>query len=139
MPKLPYVLLVDDDPTTNFLNRKLLQRLDVAEHVAVALNGQEALDVLQAQGDQQPTGQPVLVFLDVNMPVMNGIQFLEAYQQLPPARRCPVVVVVLTTSVHARDVRRVEQLSVAGFLSKPLTQQHVEGVLQEHFAQSWIS
>lgn len=133
MPQLPYVLLVDDDPTTNFLNRKLLERLAVADHIAVALNGREALDQLLAQGEQHPGGPPALVFLDVNMPVMNGIQFLEAYQQLPPAQQCAVVVVMLTTSVHPQDRQRTEELPVAEFLSKPLTQQQVERVLNEYF------
>ena len=134
MQKLPCILLVDDDPTTNFLNRKLLERLAVADQILVALNGREALDVLLAQCAGPPTGKPVLVFLDLNMPVMNGIQFLEAYGQLPPAQQCAVVVVMLTTSVHPQDVQRVEELPVAGFLSKPLTQQQVERVLHQHFA-----
>lgn len=133
MSKLPCVLLVDDDPTTNFLNRKLLLRLSVTDQVLVALNGQEALDVLRAQCERQPAGHPVLIFLDINMPVMNGIQFLEAYQQLPPARQCALVVVMLTTSVNPQDVQRVEQLPVTDFLPKPLTQQQVERVLQAHF------
>lgn len=133
MLKLPYVLLVDDDSTTNFLHRKLLERLGVAEHIVVALNGQEALEVLLAQCHQQPAGQPVLVFLDVNMPVMNGIQFLEAYHLLPLAQQCAVVIIMLTTSVHTEDLQRVNQLPVADFLSKPLTQQHVEHVLLTHF------
>ncbi len=133
MPKLPYVLLVDDDSTTNFLNHKLLLRLGVTDQVRVALNGQEALDVLRAQCARQPAGQPVLIFLDLNMPVMNGIQFLEAYQQLPPTQQCALVVVMLTTSVNPQDVQRVEQLPVTDFLSKPLTRQQVERVLQAHF------
>ncbi|UYZ61418.1 response regulator [Hymenobacter weizhouensis] len=134
MQKLPCVLLVDDDPTTNFLNRKLLERLAVSDQIAVALNGREALDKLRAQCGQQPAGHPVLLFLDLNMPIMNGIQFLEAYRQLPPAQQCAVVVVMLTTSVHPQDVQRVGQLPVNDFLHKPLTQQQVERVLQQHFA-----
>jgi CheY-like chemotaxis protein len=133
LPKLPCVLLVDDDPTTNFLNRKLLERLAVADQVLVALNGQEALTVLEAQCAQQPAGSPLLVLLDVNMPVMNGLQFLEAYQQLPADRQCPTVMVMLTTSAHPQDVQRAQQLPVADFLSKPLTQEKVERVLYQHF------
>lgn len=134
MALLPAVLLVDDDPTTNFLNRKLLERLAVTEQVLVALNGREALDVLQAQRNPPPAGSPLLVLLDVNMPVMNGLQFLEAYQQLPPAQQRDVVIVLLTSSVHPQDVQRAQQLPVADILTKPLTQQKIERVLHQHFA-----
>lgn len=133
MPKLPCVLLVDDDSTTNFLNRKLLLRLGVTDDVRVALNGQEALDELHACHDE-PRPCPVLIFLDVNMPVMGGIEFLETYQQLPPARWPAVVVVMLTTSINPRDQLRTDQLPVAAYLTKPLTQQQVEQVLAQHFS-----
>lgn len=133
MPKIPAVLLVDDDPTTNFLHKKLLQRLDITDDIRVALNGQEALHEVQ-QYCQQPANYPVLVLLDINMPVMNGIQFLEAYQQLPPAQQRAVVVVLLTSSVSPRDRQRVQELPVADYLNKPLTQQQVERVLAQHFA-----
>ena len=131
MPKLPCVLLVDDDPTANFLNRKLLLRLGITDQVRVARNGQEALAELRACQDQ-PANYPVLFFLDVNMPVMGGIEFLEAYRRLPaqPA----AVVVLLTTSVSPRDRQRADQLPIAAYLTKPLTQQQVEQVVAQHFA-----
>lgn len=133
MTKLSCVLLVDDDPTTNFLNRKLLLRLGITDQVRVALNGQEALAELHACQDQ-PASCPVLIFLDVNMPVMGGLEFLEAYQQLPLAQQSAVVVVMLTTSVDTRDQQRAEQLPVAAYSTKPLTDQQVERVIAQHFA-----
>jgi CheY-like chemotaxis protein len=135
MAKLPCVLLVDDDNTTNFLNQALLKRLDVAEHLLVALDGEQALNQLRQHCDPPSSTCPVLILLDVNMPGMNGLEFLEAYQQLPLARQNSVVVVMLTTSLHPRDVQRVEQLGiVAGFVSKPLTADKINNILQTHFA-----
>lgn len=134
MSKIPAVLLVDDDPTTNFLNKKLLLRLGVTDNVRVALNGQEALHEMQAHCQQQPADCPVLVLLDINMPVMNGIQFLEAYQQLPVEQQQAVVVVMLTTSVSSRDQQLIQDMPIADYLDKPLTQQQVERVLAQHFA-----
>jgi len=133
MPKLPAVLLVDDDPITNFLNKKLLLRLGVTDNVRVALNGQDALHELQQHCREQPADCPVLVFLDINMPVMNGIQFLEAYQQLPAAEQLALVVVMLTTSVSPRDQQLIQNLPVADYLDKPLTKEQVERVLAQHF------
>jgi CheY-like chemotaxis protein len=70
------------------------------------------------------------VLLDVHMPVMDGIEFLEAYIQ-PPSP--PPVVIVLTTSVHARDQARMSKLPVADWVSKPLTRAKVNTILQQHF------
>ncbi|OUJ67742.1 response regulator [Hymenobacter crusticola] len=135
MPKIPCVLLVDDDPTTNFLNKKLLLRLDVTDNIRVARNGQEALYAMREHCQQQPQDCPVLVFLDINMPVMTGIQFLEAYQQLPVQEQQAVVVVMLTTSVSPRDQQLIQELPIADYLDKPLTQEKVQAVLQQHFGE----
>lgn len=133
MTKLASILLVDDDKTTNFLNELMLRKLGVAEQLLVALNGQEALDLLQAHCEEDGQLCPILIFLDINMPVMNGFEFLEAYRQLPWMQQRATIIVMLTTSLHSRDISRAEQLPVAGFISKPLTAEKVTGILQKHF------
>ena len=129
------VLLVDDDPITNYLNRRLLEKLDATEQVLVALNGHEALQVLARECPESGPGPscPALIFLDVNMPLMNGFDFLDAYQLLPLARRRAIVIIMLTTSVHPNDMQRLENLPVAGFLSKPLNPEKIQRVLDQHF------
>ncbi|ALW86879.1 hypothetical protein AUC43_18425 [Hymenobacter sedentarius] len=130
-------LLVDDDPATNYLNRKLLQRLAVTGQVREALNGQEALHVLATScTDPVAPACPDLIFLDVNMPVLNGFDFLAAYQQLPLARQQAIVIIMLTTSLHPADVARADALPVAGFLTKPLTAEKIAQVVQEHFGRA---
>ena len=139
MPTLSCVLLVDDDPTTNFLNQNLLRRLDVAAQVLVALDGTDALTQLARHCDDPPAPDcPVLIMLDVNMPGLNGIQFLEAYRHLPLATSAvPPVIVMLSTSLHPRDVARVEALQmVAEFVAKPLTAGKMRDLLQQHFGEA---
>lgn len=137
MNKLPAVLLVDDDQTTNYLNRMLLQRLNVTDHILVAHDGREALDLLTTYCVPPTPECPRLILLDVNMPGMNGIEFLEAYRQLPLAAQKALVIVMLTTSLHPRDVQRVQALdTVAGFVSKPLTAAKMEAIMAEHFKAS---
>lgn len=135
MQKPAKVLLVDDDSTTTFLHAQLLRRLKVAEQFLVARNGVEAIQALERTcGELNESTGPLLVLLDVNMPVMNGIEFLEKYQQHPLAQKCPTVIVVLTSSAHPRDLERINALPVAAdVLAKPLTGEKVAYILQRHF------
>jgi CheY-like chemotaxis protein len=133
MQKLPCILLIDDDQTTNYLNRKLLEKLDVSDKILVALNGQEAIDLLLTECQEVGGDCPVLILLDVKMPIMNGFEFLEAYTRLSLAQQETIIIVMLTTSLHPQDVKRLEELPIAGFLSKPLTKEKVGDILQTHF------
>jgi len=135
MPALTTVLLVDDDSTTNFLNKLLLTQMGVAEQVLVAENGEQALRTLdQACYDTDTTACPQLILLDMNMPVLNGLAFLEAYVQMPQVQQRAIVIVMLTTSLHPVDLARAQQLPIAGFLNKPLTKKMVTAILAQHFA-----
>jgi CheY-like chemotaxis protein len=133
MLQLTSVLLVDDDSTTNLLNQLLLHNMHVSEQVLTAENGQEALDTLtQLQAEYGPGVCPQLIFLDLNMPVMNGVSFLEAYQQTNPCA-CPSAIIVLANSLPEREAMRARRLPIAGFLTKPLTREKITAVLLEHF------
>ena len=129
MRKLSSVLLIDDDPVTNFLHEQLLTSLGVTDHCLVAENGAQALALLAELGDKP---SPALVLLDVHMPVMGGVDFLEAYVQ-PPSP--PPVIVILSTSVHPHDQSRLATLPVADWVSKPLTREKIDALLQQYFHQ----
>jgi CheY-like chemotaxis protein len=132
----PAVLLVEDNTTANFLTNRLLSALPTPPEVLVAANGREGLALLQARCQQAaPAHCPTLVLLDMNLPVLNGLEFLEALQQLPlPAtQRASIVVVLLTTSLLEREAPLLRELPVADVLQKPLTQEALARVLRTHF------
>ena len=135
MQQLTCTLLVDDDQTTNYLNRMLLERLRVTDKLLVALNGQEALNLVQEHCQHATPECPALILLDVKMPVMDGFQFLEAYAHLEhlAGLKAAIIIVMLTTSLHPQDVERVQRFNIAGFLNKPLTEEKINGILTNHF------
>lgn len=133
MQKLTCALLVDDDQTTNYLNTLLLKRLDVTDNILVALNGQEALELIQIHCHDATPDCPALILLDVKMPVMDGFAFIETYNQLPLSEKQAIIIVMLTTSLHPQDVDRVQKLDIAGFLNKPLTENKLNDILKNHF------
>ena len=133
MPKLSCALLVDDDQTTNYLNQLLLKRMGVVEKLLVAANGQEALDLLQTHCRDAMEECPALILLDVKMPVMDGFAFLEAYDQLSLPQQKAIIIIMLTTSLHPKDMERVQHLNIAGFLNKPLNEDKINELLDKYF------
>jgi CheY-like chemotaxis protein len=132
MHKLPSILLIDDDDTTNYLNQLLFHRLDITDNLLIALNGQEALTLLHTCEPTGPAPCPALILLDMKMPVMDGFDFLEAYVQLPPAQR-NAVILMLSTSLNPLDVNRIQDLPIAGCLTKPLTKEKIYAMLHTYF------
>jgi CheY-like chemotaxis protein len=133
MAAIPCTLLVDDDETTNFLNQALLRRLAVTDTILMAGNGQEALDLLHTHcGPGASPTCPALILLDLKMPRMNGIEFLQAYTQRPPTDT-PAVIIMLTTSLNPQDVERMQHLPIAGYLTKPLTREKIAQLVEQHF------
>ncbi len=130
MKKLHSILLVDDYDADNYLHRMVLDEMDCAEHIEVAVSGPAALRYLE-----QADAPPDLLFLDINMPGMNGWEFLDEFETLPPEKQAKVVVVMLTTSLNPADRAAAEARGlVSSFFSKPLTGPSVARIIGEHFS-----
>jgi len=135
--KLNCILLIDDDKPTNFINEVVIKQLDCAEKIVVVQNGSQALDYLKSKDDGEHP-QPDLIFLDINMPAMNGWEFLEKYTELDKKQHGKVVVIMLTTSLNKDDEMKASGIPyINGFKSKPLTPEIMQEVLEEYFAD-WL-
>ena len=135
MKKIGLVLLVDDNADDNFFHTKAIQKSGVAQSVAECHNGIEALNFLlrkEESNDNYP--RPDLIFLDINMPKMNGWEFLEEYEKLAENVKGGPVIVMLTTSINPRDEEKVKKYNVMkGFLKKPLRVHDIEKIMDEYF------
>lgn len=109
------ILLVDDDEVDVMNVRRALKKNNISNPLLVAGNGFEALEVLRAN----PNLTRRLILLDLNMPRMGGLEFLQELRADPVLRILPVV--VLTTSAEDRDRIEAYKLNVAGYILKPVT------------------
>ena len=108
------ILLVEDDQVDVMTILRALKEVHVSNRVVATENGEAALEYLREAGNEQPC----IILLDLNMPIMNGIEFLQNIKQDPLLRRIPVI--VLTTSEEQQDKMRSFDLGVAGYMTKPV-------------------
>jgi CheY-like chemotaxis protein len=134
MKQLNCILLIDDDEPTNFLNKMTLEQSGCTRHIRIAQSGQAALEYLRGVPDND-CPRPDLIFLDINMPAMDGWEFLAQYQTLPAEKKADTVLIMLTTSLNPDDEKRTLQIpEVSGFENKPLNQSQMERLLKKYFS-----
>lgn len=132
MKKLKCAMLIDDDSINNFINERLLKKLQVSEQVKVVLNGEEALKYIKQQNaNAQPC--PELILLDINMPVMDGFEFLNEYQKLNFPDKKSIIIVMLTTSTNPNDTERLNNSGASGYVNKPLTEPKLLDIMKQFF------
>ena len=127
------ILLVDDDPDDNYIHQLVIADWGDCEAVRVAETGPEALAYLTNTSHPDYI-RPDVILLDINMPGMNGFEFLTEYHQLSDDLKSNVVVVMLTTSLNPADQNRAEAFGeVTGYNNKPLTKDMLNSIMAEHF------
>ncbi|WP_162126171.1 response regulator [Flavobacterium phycosphaerae] len=128
---LDKIFCVDDDPITLMLCKKVIERVEFAKEILTAQNGEEAIqyfhDLAQNPNDASAS-YPKLTFLDLNMPVMNGWEFLEVYLQKGYQNLFPdAKFIVLSSTIDPDDVNQAKKYPiVVDFLSKPITKEMLE-------------
>ena len=129
------ILLVEDDRATNFINKYVIEKEDCTKHIQVSENGLEALEFLKL-GIKDSHLLPDLILLDINMPIINGWEFLEAYKKLNFDNKI-IIIIMLSSSVNPDDRNKAETIKeVSDFLNKPLNKSNFNRVLQEYFIKN---
>jgi|SRR6185437_15396159 len=138
MRRLDSILLIEDDKITNYINERLIQRLDVTLSIETALNGLDAIKMLLSK-KEKGLPMPNLIMLDINMPVMDGFEFLQKYNALELDNNKETVIIMLTTSTHVRDMDKLLHSGNIEVLNKPLTREKVLQVINNNFSKEITS
>ncbi len=119
MDKINIACIIDDDPIYIFGTKKIMQMADFCSSFLVYNNGQNAIDGLK-KIIASKVGIPEVILLDLNMPIMDGWEFLERFIEIPCDRK--ITIFIVTSSIDPRDRKRVEEYqNVSNYMVKPIT------------------
>jgi CheY-like chemotaxis protein len=140
MKKLNCILLVEDNEFINIYNQKIIEKMEITDQVIVIDDGREALDYLLKAGKYKNTNgshqHPDLIFLDINMPRMNGWEFIEEYLKTDHRDIRPSGIVILSTTPNPDDVKKYSAVKeILCFEKKPLTKEKIHSIIIKHFSK----
>ncbi len=129
MKKINTFCIVDDDDLYQFTTTHLLKKSELVNKIIVFSNGLSAINFLKEEiGNEENI--PDVVFLDINMPVMDGWEFLEEYLLIKPMIPKTVVIYMVSSSVDEKDVIKAKSISeLSGYLVKPISSDHIMDVI----------
>lgn len=128
---IDWVLLVDDDEIQNFIHLRILGKYISADKITVATNGEEAITILRKFIENKVNNTNGLIFLDINMPIMNGFQFLRIYKEEFATQFNNTKVHPLSSSEDFNDVIQMNDLGVESYIVKPLTHDQADELLNK--------
>lgn len=121
------ILIIDDDEINNFIAGKLIKKIRENTVVNTCLNGLEGINYIKSKIDTDDF--PDVIFLDINMPIMNGWEFLDLYSELNSEIKKKVTINMLSSSVYNEDIEKAKLYpAVSTFISKPLTIEKIQNL-----------
>lgn len=129
MSKFRKVLLIEDDSITVLVCERIIKLTEFADEVISVNNGQEALDYFQQETGNTGNGFPEIIFLDINMPIMNGWEFLDEFGNIQSSLKKLPLIFILSSTVDPEDEKKgMSYPYVKNFISKPLTKEHLDAI-----------
>ncbi|NIK74429.1 CheY-like chemotaxis protein [Thermonema lapsum] len=127
-PAVDLVMLVDDNDTDNFISKRIIEITKFANRVEIKNSGKGALEYLEANVNT-PENLPDLIFLDINMPIVDGFVFLFEFEMFPEEVKKKCKIIILSSSDNKRDIDKiVDNEYVIKFITKPLTENSLNSV-----------
>ena len=127
MSRINNVILIDDDEMFNFINVKTMEKVSFAQHVKTFDNATAALDELRIISSSNQHEFPDIIFLDINMPEMNGWEFLDELTKFSEVLLEHCKIYMLTSSIDQNDIKKSKDYKMVNdFISKPLTPRRLQ-------------
>jgi CheY-like chemotaxis protein len=124
---LDKILCVDDDPITLMLCKMVITKSSFSNEIATAKNGEEAIKYFDALKTTDANNKPQLIFLDLNMPVMDGWEFLDSFNTAAYSEFHDTKVIILSSTIDPEDLKKSKKYPmVIDFLSKPISKEMLE-------------
>ena len=125
---LELVMLVDDNDTDNFISKRIIEITNFAKIVIVKSSGKSALDYLE-ENKENVGNIPKIIFLDINMPIVDGFVFLYEFEKFSDTVKDHCKVIILSSSDNKRDIDKIVNNDyVIKFITKPLTEASLEEI-----------
>jgi len=132
-PSFKKILVIDDNPTDRYIAKRMAEKHNFAEEIILYESARKALEYIQSL-EEEPHLLPQFIFLDINMPDMNGYEFLDEYSKISETIKTNCIIMMITTSIHPEDLKRAENNpSVIRFLNKPLNKEKF-GIIEQNFS-----
>lgn len=128
MRKLDSILVIDNDPVSNFVSEKILSYLGISDNVISFLGGEEALDFLSKECLLNKLPFPELIMLDIDMPCMDGFQFITALKKMNISNKIDIV--ILSTSVYNKNIDKAKAKGIKYYIAKPLDVSKMQEICQ---------
>ncbi len=127
------VLLIEDDPVTVIVCDRITKSTGFSKSFNYVENGLEGINYIKRMADEENAGLPDVIFLDLNMPVMDGWEFLDRFKEIEHLFPYQPAVYILSSSVDAEDQHRALAYPIVkNFLSKPLNKTYLEKIVTEY-------
>lgn len=127
------ILLIDDDKNANFYNQRIIEKTQLAEEVISFENAKMALEYLKKQNGERKYPSPDIIFLDINMPGMDGWEFLEQYTIRKSTQKLNTKIIMLSSSDNNDDRDRAARFDVvSNYICKPLDKNSLKELLTLH-------
>lgn len=133
--KLSAVMLIDDNEIDNLINQKMIESIDMSENIFVHSGAKSALEYLKNIEKIKTDAQnflPQVIFLDIDMPIMDGFQFIEEFDKLSDNTKNYCKIIMLTSSLDPKDISKSKKNKyILKYLNKPLTQDSLRKAVEE--------
>ena len=130
MNRIKTCCIIDDDPIFIYGTKRMMKETDFCESIVVYNNGKDALIGLR-ESYEITHKLPQVIFLDLNMPIMNGWEFLDEFIRMPSDSLDTTVIYVISSSVDPRDIEKVKEYElISSYILKPITPNDLKTVLK---------